>query len=331
MRAFGRRAFRRPLTDEEVSGFVGLSAFAVEANDFYVGVDLVLRALLQDPQFLYRVEIGNRGRRASPASTRLGDYEIGDPALVLPLGLDAVRRLLDLAAGGRAAQRRRAAAPPRPSCSPTRAARARQALPRALAGYHQLPLTADMAAALRAETDALIDRVVFERRGDYFDLFTRARRSSTTRWRRTTASRRPGSASGAWVPYGASPRRGILSHGTLLAAGAKFDDTSPTLRGMFMRKRLLCQDHPAAAADVDVDEPPPATGAPARSTATPRTGGRLRRLPQPDRPGWLRPRELRSRRRLPHHRQRQPECAISGDGEVAGRRAHSTGPPSWRI
>src|SRR5262245_53816346 len=76
VRAFGRRAFRRPLTDEEVSGYVGLSPFAVEANDFYVGVDLVLRAFLQDPNFLYRVEIGSpiAGKNGL---YRLGDYEIG--------------------------------------------------------------------------------------------------------------------------------------------------------------------------------------------------------------------------------------------------------------
>src|SRR5688572_20783837 len=35
VRAFGRRAMRRPLADADVAGYVGLSAFAVEANDFY--------------------------------------------------------------------------------------------------------------------------------------------------------------------------------------------------------------------------------------------------------------------------------------------------------
>ena len=58
----------------------------------------------------------------------------------------------------------------------------------------------------------------------------------------------------------------------MLAAGAKFDDTSPTLRGVFVRNRLLCQTDPAAAARTS-----PSTSrrrrpaAAARSTATRRT------------------------------------------------------------
>ena len=61
VRAFGR-AFRRPLTDEDVAAYVGLSSFAVEANDFYVGVDSVLRAFLQDLGFPLSRGDGNRGR-----------------------------------------------------------------------------------------------------------------------------------------------------------------------------------------------------------------------------------------------------------------------------
>src|SRR6185503_20729282 len=66
----------------------------------------------------------------------------------------------------------------------------------------------------------------------------------------------PAGGGPAWVPYGADPRRGILSHGAVLAAGAKFDDTSPTLRGVFVRNRLLCQVVPPPPPNVAVDEPP---------------------------------------------------------------------------
>src|SRR3954469_9284805 len=74
VRAFGRRAFRRPLTEDEVSGYLGLQPFAVEAGDFYTGVQLILQGMLQDPSFLYRVEVGEAVAGA-PGLYRLVDYE----------------------------------------------------------------------------------------------------------------------------------------------------------------------------------------------------------------------------------------------------------------
>lgn len=58
--AFGLRAFRRPLTEAEVTLFVNLFNQAPELYEggdaFENGVELVMRAMLQSPQFLYRVE-----------------------------------------------------------------------------------------------------------------------------------------------------------------------------------------------------------------------------------------------------------------------------------
>ncbi len=57
---FGQRAYRRPLTNEEIDAYVALFAEAptlLEGNDDYVlGVQLTLQAFLQSPHFLYRVE-----------------------------------------------------------------------------------------------------------------------------------------------------------------------------------------------------------------------------------------------------------------------------------
>ena len=130
--------------------------------------------------------------------------------------------------------------------------------------YDQLPVTADMASALRAETDALVARVVFDGAATTSTCSTRTETFVNDTLATHYGLPAPGSATGAWVPYGSSPRRGILSHGTLLAAGAKFDDTSPTLRGVFVRNRLLCQTIPPPPPTVAVDEPPPATGSPCK-------------------------------------------------------------------
>ena len=60
----GRRLFRRTLTSAEVTPYLALQAFATEdnpyvENDFYTAVSLVIRSMLQDPEFLYRIEVGH--------------------------------------------------------------------------------------------------------------------------------------------------------------------------------------------------------------------------------------------------------------------------------
>jgi hypothetical protein len=77
VRNFGLRAFRRPLTDAEVSQYQGLFAKAPMLTDntdaFADGVELVVEAMLQSPHFLYRAELGTNvvGGRVP-----LNDYEI---------------------------------------------------------------------------------------------------------------------------------------------------------------------------------------------------------------------------------------------------------------
>src|SRR5205085_48314 len=78
----GRRALRRPLTDDEIDQFLhgengddGIVDYAVEDGDFYTGVDSFVRTILQDPQFLYRVEIGDPVD-GEPGVFKLNDFEI---------------------------------------------------------------------------------------------------------------------------------------------------------------------------------------------------------------------------------------------------------------
>jgi hypothetical protein len=58
---FGKRAFRRPLSDAESTRFKSLFDWAVNDADlgrFEDGIQLVIEAALQSPSFLYRAEVG---------------------------------------------------------------------------------------------------------------------------------------------------------------------------------------------------------------------------------------------------------------------------------
>lgn len=76
MRSFGRRAFRRPLNDEEVARYEALAREAAQVwNDFYAGLEFATLAMLQSPYFLYRRELGQPD--PADASRRLlSGYEI---------------------------------------------------------------------------------------------------------------------------------------------------------------------------------------------------------------------------------------------------------------
>ena len=71
----GRKVLRRPLTDAEIANYATLQSYAIEAGSFDVGVKLLIRSLLQEPEFLYRVEIGTP-IAAKPGVSRLGAYEM---------------------------------------------------------------------------------------------------------------------------------------------------------------------------------------------------------------------------------------------------------------
>lgn len=73
IKTVGRRAYRRPLTDAEVSKYQALfeqgSTMSGTKSAFAKGAALVIRALLQSPHFLYRVEL-------TPAGAELNGYEV---------------------------------------------------------------------------------------------------------------------------------------------------------------------------------------------------------------------------------------------------------------
>jgi hypothetical protein len=252
---FGRRALRRPLAQDEIDQYATLSAYAVEGNSFDLGVELVLRAMLQDLEFLYRVEVGTEVAGV-PGTFKLSSFEVATRLSYFLWGTTPDDPLLELAAADKLGSPEdiRAAA-----VTMMADPRARDRVNRFHAlwlSFHQLPHPPDLTEAMRMETGALINRVVFDKPSSYFDLFT----ASDTYLNDFLADHygmpRPGTTTGAWVPYGSTGRKGILSHGSVLSAGAKFADTSPTQRGKFVQNRLLCREIPPPPPTSKSDNPP---------------------------------------------------------------------------
>ena len=157
----------------------------------------MLRSMLQDPEFLYRIEIGTPARaRRSP----LNSYEIATRLSYLLVGSAPDDRLLDLAKtdaladpAARRAEATRLLADPR----------ARDQLHRFHAmwlGYRAIPGSADLLAAFNTETTALIDKIVFDQPASYLDaVLFRARRTSTTCSPTSTGCRGLPAARAGWL------------------------------------------------------------------------------------------------------------------------------------
>ena len=122
-------------------------------------------------------------------------------------------------------------------------------------GYRSIPHSAELVAAFNRETSALIDRVVLDEPGSYLRLFTMNETFVDDALADHYSLPRPDGGEG-WVSYEGTGRAGILGHGALLAAFSKFEDTSPTQRGILVRTRFMCESVPAPPPTVDVDQPP---------------------------------------------------------------------------
>ncbi len=256
--SFLPRALRRPITPEDIDAYLPLLSFASEENavvenDFYTAIELVISAAVQDPELLYRIEEGKPGSESG--LLELGGHEIANRMSYLLWATMPDDVLFAAAADGTLAtpEGRRAEA-----LRMLGDGKARSQLHRFHAmwlGYRTIPHTPDLVAAFNRETSALIDRVVLDEPGSYLRLFTLDETFVDDALADHYGLPRPDGGEG-WVSYEGSGRAGILGHGAMLAAFSKFEDTSPTQRGILVRTRLMCEAVPRPPPNVDTDQPP---------------------------------------------------------------------------
>ena len=259
--SFGRRALRRPLDAAEVAVILqgegeidGALDMAMLANDFYAGVGLAFTALLQDPEFLYRIEIGEA---LEGGVHRLNDFEIATRLSYLVWGSTPDDALLDRAEEGRLHTSEEIDA------ELTRMLTDRRAIDRMVRfhamwlGYEQSVLPgSELSDAMLAESGGLVERVLFTDARPWQDVFTSDETYVSDVLAEHYGMPLPGSETPVWVPYDIPQRRGILSHATFLSLGRAFGDSSPVQRGLAVRRRLLCQTIPPPPPTVDIDQRP---------------------------------------------------------------------------
>jgi len=263
VRSFGMRAFRRPLLDDEAQIFDGLFERSL-ANEGYAGaVELVLTAMLQSPQFLYRIDsIGTP--TPETGAVAFGPYEMASRLSYFLTGSMPDAELFEAAAANRLAtdeeietQARRLIATPR----------ARQMVREF---HHQWLRLDNLPALMRtaselgagstelgrdwlASLDAFVDHVYWEA-GNASALFTSKRVYVTPRL--AVLYETSASANGL-TAVELPDRAGLITQPALLALLAHPDQSAPVLRGVFVRERLMCLPVPPPPPTVNNMPPDP--------------------------------------------------------------------------
>jgi hypothetical protein len=251
IQSFGRRALRRPLTDDEVTEYQSLQSYAAARGDFFAGVALVLRAMLEDVEFAYRVEIGTP---VSAGLVRLTPYELATRVSFELLGAPPNDALLDAAGSGRLDTQEGTRGVAEELLADPRAALRASRFHAQWLSYDHLQVDPALGTSMRAESDALVAKVLFESKRPWSDLLIWDEAFVDATLAPIYGLAAP--ATPSWSKLGDPNRRGILGEADFLAGGAKFGDTSPVLRGLQIRSRLMCQYIPPPPPTVNVDKPP---------------------------------------------------------------------------
>jgi hypothetical protein len=273
--AFGRRAFRRPLTDAETTRFVTLAQTiaAKPGSTVLAGMRHAVWAMLQSPSFLYRVELGAPSA-ADGGRLKYDPFEMASRLAGALWGSVPDDALLDAAAGGKLATAADVRAQATRMLADPRAHRSITAFVDDLFGKLELAQatkdpaifpgwTPTLRDAMQSELERRIDDVVFTQKGDFLSLYdgkTTFVNAELAKYYGLPAPPAGGDGWGAATFPADSPRVGLLGSGAILAAYALPQRTSPTARGKFVATALLCKTVP--------DPPPGVPPLPAMADAS---------------------------------------------------------------
>jgi hypothetical protein len=248
-----RRALRRDLTPDEVTAYADLAHAELEASgELASAAQVLLRALLQDPELLYRTEAV---RQDDP--TRLDPYSVATRMAFLMWGSGPDVALLDDARAGRldtADGRKEVAAR---MMHDRRAVRQAQRLHAMWLNYSVLTDDPAVVPLIRFEVDSLVERVLFTEQLPWSDLLVFPELPLFEITAMVYGVPFVRGEQHRWMDLSAHGRGGILSTMAFFSGSSRQSDTSPTLRGKLILSRLLCAPPPPPPSTVIADTPPP--------------------------------------------------------------------------
>jgi hypothetical protein len=261
---FARRAFRRPLSQDELTAYRAFYSARKAEYDFPTAVELLIGAMLQSPMFLYRVELG-MPNPDSPDAIRLTSYEVASRLSYFLWGSMPDDALLDAADKGELSSPEAVRARAQTMLEDPRGAAVVQDFYIQWGRLSTLPtlhknapeFTPAIGQLMLTETRMMVDDVVRNGDGTLGSLLT----SKSTYLNADLAAYYgiTGPQTSAFERVELDPKRysGLLTQGGLLATLAHEAQPSPVYRGKFILEQLLCSPPPPPPDNVNTQLPAP--------------------------------------------------------------------------
>jgi hypothetical protein len=266
---FGRRAWRRPLTTDEVSIYVQLvNGLQTSTKSFFGGLEYGLAALLESPNFLYRVELG-APVAGSATTLAFEDHELATRLAYLIWNTTPDDALLDAADAHQLTQGKGFADQIARLVASPRAATGTSTFFGEYLRLGDLDMLPQLPSIFPQKTDTLGPAMRGETQRFVADLATsgadmRSFFDSPTAFVNTELAKLYGLPPVTGTDYvkttqpATGLRVGYLGQGSFLALNAHSNIGSPTYRGKFIREMLMCQSIPPPPMNVPPlpDDPP---------------------------------------------------------------------------
>lgn len=248
------KLFRRPVAEEELSELLGLQAATRADGSFAESIASTISAMLQLPDFLYRIEVGE----VSPL----------DPAVRRPTSVEMASRLSyflwasspddELMAAADAGTLTTKEGVLEQATRMLEHPNARRVVEFFFDNYlrissldhlernFELFPTFDrlVGALMRLETQTFLEHIIFEQDGSWADAYT----ADYTFMNEQLAAFYgvPGVVGEEFqqVPLDTTQRRGFLTHAGIMAGTVHTNETNPVVRGAFVVNNLMCRNIP---------------------------------------------------------------------------------------
>lgn len=257
----GRLLLRRPLSENQLAELIDIAGYAAQQTEnFYEGLALALEAILISPEFVFVVERAEPDPE-QPDLMRLDSYSLASRLSFFLWNAPPDDALLQAAESGALHSREGLEREVDRLLASDRLEQGMRNFFDDMLAFDEFeslakdPLVYPMVTGTTLEhareqtLRTIIDHLLVEE-ADYRDLFTTRKTFMSmplaTLYGIPTAQ--------GWQPYEFdedSPRIGLLTHVSFLAANSHSVRSSPTLRGKALRERFLCQKVPDPPPNVD--------------------------------------------------------------------------------
>ena len=251
---FGLRAFRRPVPADVAERLGAVFETGLTQGGYENGLRLTLRAMLQSPYFLYKVET-DRSTVVAGDIVSLDGWERASRLSYLLWGSMPDDALFDAAAAGQLATAEQVAEQARRMLDDPRA---REPVTQLFVDWLHLDLDNErvqglpegVPAMMEEETARFIEDLVFDERGSLEDLLTA--RHTFVNEELAEIYGIEGVSGDEWtrVELDGEERAGVLTHASWLATTAAEGSAAPVFRGLFVRQELLCQQLPEPPGEI---------------------------------------------------------------------------------